>query len=60
MMHCDVRFHLAFVYEGLNSASFSVVLVFEAELSHSKNELQHFNAIKRSEKCNISMLKLQT
>ena len=31
MMHYDVRFHLVFVYIGLNCASLSVVLVFEAE-----------------------------
>ena len=35
MMHYDVRFQLAFVYIGLNRASWSVVLVFEAERSYS-------------------------
>ena len=36
MMHCDVRFHLVFVYNGLNCALLSVVLVFEAEQVHSR------------------------
>ena len=36
MMQCDVRFHLVFVYIGLNCASLSVVLVFEAEQSYSR------------------------
>ena len=36
MVHYDVRFHLVFVYIGLNCASLSVVLVFEAEQSYSR------------------------
>ena len=36
MMHCDVKFHLVFVYIGLNCASLPVVLVFEAEQSYSR------------------------
>ena len=34
MMHYDVRSHLLFVYIGLNCASLSVVVVFEAEQSY--------------------------
>ena len=38
MVHYDARFHLVFVYIGLNCASLSVVLVFEAEQFHSRNK----------------------
>ena len=32
----ELKFHLVFVYIGLNCASLSVVLVFEAEQSYSR------------------------